>query len=394
MRHSLYLAWRYGRFHPGKTLVLITALTLMTYVPLVVHMMVHTTEARLLARAEDTPLLIGPKGSGLDLVFHALYFTMPPPATIALSEARRAEDMSLAMVIPLYARFTARGYPIVGTTLDYFAYRALHLQTGRPLALLGECVLGATVAAALGLRPGDSLVSTPDNLFDLAGSYPLKMRVVGVLQPTQSADDLAVFVDLKTAWIIAGLGHGHQEPAGTPAPQAQRTPPQAHSVTNTPLQPYVEITAENLEAFHFHGDMGHFPLTAMMAVPHDHKAATLLRGRYVAEESVLQAVLPSQVVAGLLRNIFQMKRIFDTLFAVVSVAMLLTMGLILTLSLRLRQPEVDLMCKLGCGRRKIIELLAAEMAVIVLISLVLTAGLAAATTHWQAELWQRLLFSS
>ena len=37
------------------------------------------------------------------------------------------------------------------------------------------------------------------------------MPVVGILGPTRTADDQAVFVDLKTAWVIQGLGHGHQD---------------------------------------------------------------------------------------------------------------------------------------------------------------------------------------
>jgi putative ABC transport system permease protein len=68
----------------------------------------------------------------------------------------------------------------VGTTLDYFDFRGLKVVEGRNLAVLGDCVLGARVAENLRLKPGDSLLSSPETLFDLAGVYPLKMKVVGV----------------------------------------------------------------------------------------------------------------------------------------------------------------------------------------------------------------------
>ena len=55
---------------------------------------------------------------------------------------------------------------------------------------------------------GGHVVSSPESVFDLAGVYPLKMAVVGVLAPTHTPDDDAVFVDVKTAWVIAGLAHG------------------------------------------------------------------------------------------------------------------------------------------------------------------------------------------
>ena len=37
------------------------------------------------------------------------------------------------------------------------------------------------------------------------------MKVVGVLSPVATPDDEAVFVDVKTAWVIAGLAHGHDD---------------------------------------------------------------------------------------------------------------------------------------------------------------------------------------
>ena len=55
------------------------------------------------------------------------------------------------------------------------------------------------------------MLSSPAGAFDVAGTFPLKMKVVGVLAPTGTADDEAVFVDLKTAWVIAGLAHGHTD---------------------------------------------------------------------------------------------------------------------------------------------------------------------------------------
>ena len=67
----------------------------------------------------------------------------------------------------------------------------------------------------LNVGPGDTIVSTPEQVFDLAGVYPLKMRITGILPQTGGPDDRAVFVDLKTAWIIEGIAHGHEEAGAT-----------------------------------------------------------------------------------------------------------------------------------------------------------------------------------
>jgi putative ABC transport system permease protein len=141
----------------------------------------------------------------------SLYFSDEIPEIITMGALDRISGTGLAAPVPLYVRFRARGFPIVGTTLDYFEFRELEFGKGHPFGFLGECVIGATVAETLGLEPGDHPLSSPETVFDLAGIYPLKMKVAGVLRRTHSADDLAVLVDVKTAWIIEGLGHGHED---------------------------------------------------------------------------------------------------------------------------------------------------------------------------------------
>jgi putative ABC transport system permease protein len=389
--HSLYMAWRYLWFHKARTVVLVAAITLIIYLPFAVHILVRSSEAQMLSRSQLTPLIIGQKGSALDLVLNTLYFTSKPPERISMSEADRIDASGLAYAIPVYNRFVARDFPIVGTTVDYFTFRQLDIAAGRMLAVLGECVLGATVAATLGLEPGDTLMSAPENPFDLAGVYPLKMNVVGVLNASHTPDDRAVFVDIKTAWVIAGLGHGHTDLATTTDQQNILEQRGGTIVASAKVVQYTEITPANIDSFHFHGDTSTFPLTAILAVPHDDKSATLLRGRYLGEALPSQIVRPTEVIATLLQNIFKIKQVLDIIFTVVSVAMLLAIVLIMILSLRLRQPEIETMYKLGCSRLKMAELVAAELGSIVLLSLILTAGLTAATLHWQLTIMHRFL---
>jgi len=302
--HSLYMAWQYLRFHKIKTIVLIAALTLILYLPLAVHILVRASEVQMLARSQATPLILGQKGSALDLVMNTLYFASKPPETMPMSEADRVDETGFADAIPIYNRYIARGFPIVGTTLDYMSFRQLEVASGRMIAVLGECVLGATVATQLGLNPGDTIISTPENPFDLAGVYPLKMQVVGVLKPRHTPDDRAVLVDVKTAWVIAGLGHGHENVATTSDPQNVLSQQAGDVVASAKLMQYTEITPANIDSFHFHGDTSAFPLTSVLAVPHDDKSATLLMGRYLPATNPLQMVVPVDVVAALLRNIF------------------------------------------------------------------------------------------
>ena len=368
MIDSLYIAWKYLSFNRARTATLVACVTLIAILPLALQLLLAESERQLLSRAESTPLLLGAPGSALDLVMNGLYFDDEVPQLISMMAVESLEASGLATPIPLYVRFKARRFPIVGTTLDYFDFRTLTIAEGRQLAQLGECVIGAEVAVRLGITVGDSLLSSPETVFDLAGVYPLKMQVAGVLQRSHTPDDLAVFVDIKTAWVVQGLVHGHED---VTRPQdasviIERT--DANVVANARLVEYTEITAENIDSFHFHGAPGDYPLSAVIAVHHDAKAGTILRGRYLDGDAGYQLVVPETVIDGLLANIFRIKHMLDAVILVVGIATVLALILVFALSIRLRQREIHTVFRIGGSRLTIVRLLAAEIAIIVLFS--------------------------
>jgi putative ABC transport system permease protein len=161
MFDTFYIAWRYVSFNKIKTATLVACVTLISFLPLSLQLLLEESERQLMSRAVSTPLVVGAKGSSLDLVMNTLYFDDEVPELITVAASNSVMDSDLALPIPVYARFQARGNPIVGTTLDYFDFRGLRIAQGRQLTVLGDCVLGAKVADSLDLKPGDSLVSSP-----------------------------------------------------------------------------------------------------------------------------------------------------------------------------------------------------------------------------------------
>ena len=368
MIDSFYIAWKYINYNKIKTIVLVACITLISFLPLALQLLLDESERQLMSRAVSTPLVIGARGSALDLVMNTLYFGDEVPELISMQAADKVFDADLALPIPLYVRFNVRGNPIVGTTLDYFGFRGMEIETGRQMAVLGECVLGAKVAETLDLKPGDSLVSSPQSLFDLAGIYPLKMKIVGIFKRSHTSDDLAVFVDLKTAWVIQGLGHGHQDVTSVTDSSLILKRTEDNVAASAKLFHYQEITAKNIDSFHFHGNNSTNPITAVIAVPNDGKSGTILRGRYLSREESDQIIRPADVIDGLLQNIFRIKNVLDAVISVVALATLLAIVLVFALSLRLRQREIETIFRIGCRRMTIVRLIAAEMLLIILAS--------------------------
>jgi putative ABC transport system permease protein len=387
----LYLVWRYLRFHRWKALILLTSITLIIYLPVGLNVLVDQSSAQLTARAAATPLLIGARGSPLELTLNSLYFESATPAPGKYFEVARVRETGLATPIPLYVRFNVRGQPIVGTALEYFEFRRLGIEQGRAMARLGEAVLGSAAARALGVGVGESVISSPEDVFDLAGVYPLKMRVVGILAPSFTADDAAVFVDIKTAWIMEGLGHGHQDLESAEAASTVMARDGNKIVANASVVEYNEITDANIDSFHFHGDNGDFPVSAVLAVPANRKSGVILQGRYENDQESSQIVRPVDVVTDLLGTLLTIQQFVIAAVVIVGLATVATAILVFLLSARLRRRERLTLFKIGAAKSAVTSLLLAEVFGVIAASIVFAAVLTALTGQFGADLIKALL---
>lgn len=368
--NAIFLALAYLRFHWLRSGVLVLVAALILAVPLISQTLLEGARNTLTDRAEATPLVLGNRGSQLDLVMSTLYFSdeRANPVTMAAGEA--IWDSGLAVPIPLNTAFETGGARIVGTSLDYFDFRGLVPAEGRQLAILGEAVIGATVAERLDLGPGDTLVSAPQNLFDLDGVYPLELNIVGVFAPSGTPDDEAVFVDVATTWVIAGIGHGHE---GVFASDADT----GDVVASAAIVEFNRITPDNIDSFHFHGDPDSYPISGLLVVPSNERDATILRGRYLDADNPLQMIVPEDVVSELVARIFRIKAVLDAVTLIVGAAAFAAIALAVFLSYRLRAREMQTAYKLGARRGIILQLLASETMILLGIAALLAMGLVA-----------------
>tara|TARA_R110002095_G_scaffold40574_5_gene37434 strand:- start:5136 stop:6317 length:1182 start_codon:yes stop_codon:yes gene_type:complete len=377
MNGILRLTFRYLAYNRLKTVILILCVSLALLLPVLLQFGVAQFEQDLLARARATPLVAGAKGSRFDLALQSMYFSRAELEPTTMQAVETIQETGYALPIPLSLRFTAQGAPIVGTTLDYFDFRKLVVAEGTGLRRLGDCVIGADIAQKQQLKPGDRLMSDPLNVFDLSGNYPLKMRVVGILGKAGSPDDNAVFVDLKTEWIISGIGHGHQTVDSETSKDLLLKRDGQRVVANAAVPQFNEVTDENLASFHFHGQAETFPISSILLVPSNEKSEVLLLGIYDAKNATLQLIRPTEIVKELLQMVFRVKQLFDMNTLLVSVSVGLLLALIFLLSLRLRKRERQTMFQLGCSRSTIWKLQLSEIIFILGTSLIIVLGMAA-----------------
>jgi putative ABC transport system permease protein len=369
MKNSIYLAFQYIWYHKIRTLILVASITIIVFIPNGLEKLITESEVRMMDRAASTPLIVGEKGSSTDLVINSLYFQDEKLEPVSMAEVDELNNLGFGYCIPILTGFNARSYPIVGTTLDYLKFRDMSLLEGKKMASLGDCILGYNVAEELNLKAGDHIISSPESFFDFAGVYPLKMKITGILNPTNTPDDRAIFTDIKNTWIIMGIGHGHQDLADETDPTLVMDNKDGVVTATAKVFMYNEITDKNKESFHFHGQQKDFPVSSMLFVPKDEKSLTILRGRFESGEIGTQAVVPQLVVRNLLNSIFRIKQIFDGVFIAVGFATLLIFILIMTLTIRLRKDEINTLEIIGSSRFKVAEILSMEVAIMIIASL-------------------------
>jgi putative ABC transport system permease protein len=375
----LLLAVRYLAYHPLRTFIVVFCIGITFFLPLAVSYLVAETEEAMARRAREIPLVIGPRGDRFELLLRSVYFRGATHQSLPMREVERLRGESRGDLAPVLITHTAQGVPIVATTLEYFSLADRRLSRGTLPLRLGDAVLGANVPGRLEGWDGAHLNSdvNPHRPTELS----LKMRITGVLEPTDSPDDDVVFVELKTGWVLAGIGHGHQAPTEPVDPDTVLPPKEGEVVFSAKLFQEQEITEENIGSFHFHGDTGDFPVSAILLWPRDRRSADMVRATYqpdLPRGRTTQAIVPEEVADELLGLLLKIKRFFDANVAMVAVSTALFLALIVLLTMRIRRREMETLRKIGASRSRVFWIQATEVAIMLLgglaLAVVLSAG--------------------
>ena len=201
---------------PAVLTVLLLALGIATVV--VVLLFQRALEDRLGRDARGIDLVVGAKGSGLQLVLSSVFHADVPTGNVRLPELRDiARHPMVAGVIPLSLGDSYEGFRIVGTTHEYVSHYGGAVTHGRLWERPMEAVLGSKAARDTRLRPGDSFVGA----HGLGGGSALlhgdkPFEVAGVLQETGTVLDRLILVDSTSVWIVHAV---HGATGATPAGQ-------------------------------------------------------------------------------------------------------------------------------------------------------------------------------
>ena len=160
--------------------------------------------------ARGLDLVVGAKGSPVQLILSAVYHADLPPGNIALADARPwAEDSRVSLAAPLALGDSFRGFRIVGTTPEYLELLDASVARGGVWQEPMQAVIGAAVARASGLRLGEYFSGAHGFSGEGRAHDTQPYRVVGILKASGAVVDRLVLTSLESVWTL----HGHGEAA-------------------------------------------------------------------------------------------------------------------------------------------------------------------------------------
>ena len=170
--------------------------------------------------ARGIDLVLGAKGSPVQLVLSAVYQADIPPGNIDHQQAVRwADDPRVSVAIPLSLGDSYRGFRIVGTQAAYADLYAAELAVGRLWKGPMEATLGSAAAQSTGLEVGATFAGA-HGLVEAGDSHHSRpYRVAGVLEPTGTVIDRLILTSLESVWALHGDDELHAHGDHDSAPE-------------------------------------------------------------------------------------------------------------------------------------------------------------------------------
>ncbi|MEB2781091.1 FtsX-like permease family protein [Algoriphagus sp. C2-6-M1] len=337
------LSWKYLTFRPLSTGLNVFLLALGLAIITVLLLIQDQLEKKMTQDAAGIDLVVGAKGSPLQLILAGVYHIDFPTGNIPMDEAQKLSRNRLVKnSIPMALGDNHQGFRIVGTNHDYPALYQAKLQSGVLWVKPFEVVLGAEVAEKSNYKVGDEFIGSHGISVGSHEHDANNFKVVGVLERKGNVLDRLILTSVESIWYT------HDEGATmTPDSTTNHVAHQEVAFSDSVATKGFPITTESRE------------LTTVL-IQYRNPMAAIQLPRLINSGTSMQAASPS----------FEMSRLFELLgvgitllkgLAVVIIG-ISGLGIFIALynSLKERKYDLAILRVLGASRRQLLLLIFLE----------------------------------
>jgi putative ABC transport system permease protein len=316
--------------------------------------------------AAGIDLVIGAKGSPLQLVLAGVYHADVPPGNIPLAEMNRWQRHPMVKrAIPISIGDSFNGYRIVGTTLDFASLYDAELLAGEYWHAPFQAVIGSQVAATTNLTIGSQFDGV-HGLTDGGDRHEQSSyQVVGQLVKTGSVLDRLVFTSLESVWQMHGdhraRDHSQEKAIASEHENAhehqdehQDQQEEAHEHENARRQEHASNASADFSNHEADREI------TMILIKFSSPLGMLTLPREVNETSSLQAAAPALEIARLVQVVGVGLNWLNAFAAILVLSAALSILAALYASLRARRQGLAVLRCLGATRWELFYLLYIE----------------------------------
>ena len=156
-------------------------------------------------------MVVGAKGSPLQLILSSVYHVDSPTGNIPLKEAKAIENNKMVgYSVPLLYGDNYNGYRIVGTNSKFFELYELNIKSGNFFSKDFEVVVGSKIAERLNLNLEDEFISS-HGLRETGEAHANSPFIIkGILEFSNSVADQLILTSPESVWEIHAE-HDHDD---------------------------------------------------------------------------------------------------------------------------------------------------------------------------------------
>ncbi len=362
----LKISWSNMRFKPMNTALSIVLLAFGIGIISLMLLLKEQIGEKFDRNIKDIDFVLAAKGSPLQSILANVYHVDAPTGNIKVADAKKIiRNPMVEQAIPLAYGDNYEKYRIVGTTAKYPEHYGCVVAEGVMFSEPFEVTLGSTVAQETGLKVGSTFTSVHgfDNAAEddpEAHHHDKPYKVVGILQPSNSAIDNLILTPVESTWMV----HDHDDEEAHPEmDEADHADEHAHEATDEHL--------DHAEEEHVHDENEDREMTAYLIMKRNKGAFGMLSK--LTENTTMQLANVAVENSRLMNNFGLGLSTVTAIAVVITILSFISIFISLFNSMKERKYELALMRTMGGTRRTLFTLIIQEGLLLVVLGF--TAGI-------------------
>lgn len=206
------IAWKNIWFKPLNTLLSIILLTASVAIITLLILLQEQFEKKFNSNIDGIDLVLGAKGSPLQLILSSVYQVDDPTGNISYTEAKKWMNHPFTeTAIPLAFGDNYRGFRIVGTNQAYLTKYDAAINEGKTFTKNFDVVVGSKVAEKMQLKVGDNFFGSHGDSEEGEVHKEHAYTIVGIASETGKVIDNLILCNIQSVWAMHDHDHNHEE---------------------------------------------------------------------------------------------------------------------------------------------------------------------------------------